>query len=101
MQHRSKRNVVHFDRLKPFSGVIQPPTHPHPNPQHKPSDDQHQLSSSTPSTSPQSVEPGLHLLDDGDSDNEDGDQQTSSVNSRHYPLRPHCPPSRLADYVHH
>ena len=100
-QHRSKHNVAHFDHLKPFTGVVQPPTHPHSNLQHKPSDDQHQLSSFTPLTSPQSVEPGLYLLDDGDSDNEDGDQQTSLVNSRCYPSQPHCTPSRLTDYVHH
>ena len=82
------------------SGVVQSPTHPHPNPQYIPSDDQPRLSS-TISTSPQSTQPTLHLLDDGDSDQEDGDLQTNSVNCRRYPARSHRPPSRLTDYLHH
>ena len=100
-QNRSKRSVVHFDHLKPFTGVVQLPTHPHPNPQYMPNDDQPQLSSSTTLTSSQSTGPALHLLDDGDSDQEEGDLQTNSVNSRRYPARSHRPPSRLTDYLHH
>ena len=83
IQNRSNCSVVHFDRLKPFTGVVQSSTDPHSHLQHQPSDDQHQLSSSTPSTS-QSMEPVLRLLEYGDSDTED-DQQTHSVNSRRYP----------------
>ena len=95
--NRSKRIVVHFDRLKSFTGVVQSPTHP----QHQPSNAQHQLSSSTSSTSPRSKEPALHLIDGGDSDNEDDDQQTHSMNSRRYPSRSHRPPGCLTDYIHH
>ena len=90
---------MHFDRLKPFTGVVQSSPDPHSHLQQQPSDDQHQLSSSTPSTS-QSMEPALHLLDCGDSDTED-DQQTHSVNSRRYPCRSHRPPSHLAEYIRH
>ena len=94
IQNRSNRSVVHFDHLKPFTGVVQSSTDPHSHLQHQPSDDQHQLSSSTPSTS-QSMEPVLRLLEYGDSDTEDG-QQTHSLNSRCYPCRSHHPPSRLS-----
>ncbi len=76
-QNRSKRSVVHFDRLKQFTGIVQSPTHPRSHPHHPPSDVQHQLSSFTPSPPPQSTEPALHLLDDGDSNTDDGDQQTN------------------------
>ena len=100
-QTRSKRSVVHFDHLKQCTGVVQPPTHPRSHPHHPPSDGQHQLSSFTPSPPPQPTEPALHLLDDGDGDPDDGDQQTNSVNTRRYPSQPHRPPSRLTDYVHH
>ena len=99
IQNRSNCSVVHFDHLKPFTGVVQSSPDPHSHLQQQPSNDQHQLASSTPSTS-QSMEPALHLLDYGDSDTED-DQQTHSVNSRRYPCRSHHPPSRLAEYIRH
>jgi len=96
-QHRSKRSVVHFDRLKPFNGILQSLT------QHIGSDDQSQLSSSTPSTSQHCSEPTLQLLDAGDSDNDEGDndedgEQTSSI---WYPSRSRHPPRRLTDYIRH
>ena len=99
IQNCANHSAMHFDRLKPFTGVVQSSPDPHSHLQQQPSDDQHQLSSSPPSIS-QSMEPVLHLLDYGDSDTED-DQQTHSVNSRRYLCRSHRPPSRLAEYICH
>jgi len=90
-QQRSRRHVVHFDRLKRFTGVVQP------SPQHMRSSDQPQLPSAS-STSSQLTEPTLQLLDCGDSDSEENDEQSSS--SR-YPPRIRHPPRRLNDYVRH
>ena len=68
--------------------------------QHKPDNGQSQTSISDPATS-QNVEPALQLLEDGDSENEEDDQQASSVPSSRYPSRTRHPPSRLTDYVRH
>ena len=99
-QNHSKRIIVHFDRLKPFTGNLQSL---HSHLQHKPPNLNNckdpQLSPPTSQTQPQ---PALQFTDDWDSDNDDADQQlTSVVDSRRYPSRSHHPPSRLADYIHH
>ena len=40
-------------------------------------------------------------MDDLDSDNDDADQQLTSVDSQRYPSRSRHPPTRLADYIRH
>ena len=80
IKNHSNHSIVHFDHLKPFTRVVQLSIGTHSHSQYHPSDDQHELFSST-SSKLQFMEPALCLLDYGDSDTDD-DQQ---INSRRYP----------------
>ena len=78
-KHRSKRCIVHFDRLKPCNGGNSLQC----------ADSAEQSTPSPQLTQP--LAPTLQIVSDGDSDNEDGDSIPAVGETRRYPSRSHHP----------